>query len=306
MQRFVLLSRALFVLMACFTHFLYAQDQCAVVGWASENGVVSGGGTTTATVVTTDSDLKVANFLPAYTLTTTTSPTGEGTINGAGTYKSGTIMTLTATPASGYIFTGWSGGASGTSTSITVTMNSNQSVTGNFQAQITAPTKYTLSTTAMPGGGGTILGGGTYNEGTAVMVTVTPATGYTFTGWSGDITNTSPSVTITMNSNKSIAANFQTQNNIGVIVRPEKLFSPDNGGNVGAEKWVIENAHLLDGCEIGIYNRQGQKVYSSIGYPTPWDGTVDGKQLPDGAYFYIIRYTDNQKQTGSVTIARLK
>jgi xyloglucan-specific exo-beta-1,4-glucanase len=107
--------------------------------------------------------------------------------------------------------------------------------------------------------------------------------------------------------NKDIAvrANFQIQKT-NVVLRIPKLFSPDNRGDMSTEAWNIENAYLLDGCEIVIYNRQGQKVYSSTGYSTPWDGTSNGKPLPDGAYYYIIRHRDNSKQTGSVTIARLK
>jgi gliding motility-associated-like protein len=109
-----------------------------------------------------------------------------------------------------------------------------------------------------------------------------------------------------MNSNKSVTANFQAQIVTTAIVTPAKIFSPDNKGDIGTETWTIDNAYLLDGCEIVIYNRQGQKVYTSVGYPTPWNGTVNGKPLPDGAYFYIIHFPDNTKKTGSVTIARLK
>jgi gliding motility-associated-like protein/uncharacterized repeat protein (TIGR02543 family) len=131
------------------------------------------------------------------------------------------------------------------------------------------------------------------------------AAGYTFTGWSGDMVGTAPSQTVTMNSDIAIQANFLAQST-EVSVKIPKLFSPDNHGDMSTEAWNIENAYLLDGCEIVIYNRQGQKVYSSTGYTTPWDGTSNGKPLPDGAYFYVIRHPDNSKQTGSVTIARLK
>jgi pectate lyase len=241
-----------------------------------------------------------------YTLSTTAAPTAGGTITGEGTYTSGTVVTVKATPATGYTFTGWSGDASGTDASINVTMSGNKSVTANFQEQVIEPVTYTLSTTSIPTGGGTILGAGTYNEGTVVTVTVTPSIGYTFTGWSGDISDTSPSVTITMNGDKSIIANFDAQSSVSTIVTPQKLFSPDNRGDATTETWLIENAYLLDGCEIIVYNRQGQKVYSSVGYPSPWNGTLDGRPLPDGAYFYIIRYPNQKKQTGSVTIARLK
>jgi uncharacterized repeat protein (TIGR02543 family) len=70
-----------------------------------------------------------------YTLSLTASPTAGGTITAspsASSYASGTVVTLTATPASGYTFTSWSGGASGTSTSTTVTITANTSVTATF------------------------------------------------------------------------------------------------------------------------------------------------------------------------------
>ena len=286
-------------------------------GWSGDAS-----GTSASASVTMNSNKAVtANFQAqssptTYTLTTTVVPTAGGTVTGAGTYNSGTVASLTATPNTGYTFAGWSGDASGTSASVTVTMNSNKAVTANFQAQ-SSPTTYTLTTTVAPTAGGTVTGAGTYNSGTAASLTATPNTGYTFTGWSGDVSGTSASVTVTMNSNKAVTANFQAQKETTTNppdtpsptvdkVKPRKLFSPDNKGDITTETWTIENAYLLDGCEINVFNRQGQKVFSSIGYASQWDGTSNGGPLPDGAYFYIIRYPDNKTQTGSVTIARLK
>lgn len=88
------------------------------------------------------------------------------------------------------------------------------------------------------------------------------------------------------------------------IVKAPELFSPDN--NLVNDNWVIANSYLLDGCEINVYNRQGQKVYSSIGYPTTWNGTYNGQPLPDGAYYYVFKCNNDKKQTGSVTIVRTK
>jgi gliding motility-associated-like protein len=89
------------------------------------------------------------------------------------------------------------------------------------------------------------------------------------------------------------------------LVKPHNLFSPDNQFD-GTNVWVIEHADLLDGCDIVVYNRNGQKVYESKGYPVQWDGTYNNRPVPDGAYFYIITCDGQQTQTGSVTIARLK
>ena len=41
-------------------------------------------------------------------------------------------MQLTAVPAGGYVFSGWSGDASGTTNPLTVTMNANKSITATF------------------------------------------------------------------------------------------------------------------------------------------------------------------------------
>lgn len=85
----------------------------------------SGGGTTTPN---------------SYTLTTAAAPAAGGSVTrnpNASTYTSGTSVTLTAVPASGYTFSGWSGGASGTSTSVNVTITANTTVTANFTAAST-------------------------------------------------------------------------------------------------------------------------------------------------------------------------
>lgn len=268
-------------------------------GWSGDAS-----GTSASTTITMNANKTVtANFqsqsgTTKYTLTTIASPTDGGSITGAGTYDAGSVVTLTAIPSAGYTFTGWSGDASGTASSTTVTISSNKTVTANFSI-----TSFTLSATVVPAAGGSVTGSGTYISGTVVPIEAVAAPGYTFTGWSGDIAGSSSSQTVTMNRDLAIQANFQPE---GDVLKIPKLFSPDNHGDVSTEAWNIVNAYLLDGCDIVIYNRQGQKVYSSTGYASPWDGTSNGKPLPDGAYFYLIRYPDNTKQTGSVTIARLK
>jgi hypothetical protein len=71
-----------------------------------------------------------------YVLTTSVDPTNGGSVTldpAGGTYTSGTVVTATANPASGYEFDHWSGGASGTATSVTITMNSAENIVANFR-----------------------------------------------------------------------------------------------------------------------------------------------------------------------------
>jgi len=77
-----------------------------------------------------------------YTLTISINPENHGYVSlssGENTsvtirinFSPGTSVTLTATPALGYIFSHWEGGASGENASVTIIMNSDKVVTANF------------------------------------------------------------------------------------------------------------------------------------------------------------------------------
>ena len=78
--------------------------------------------------------IKVLRPYTAYTLTTTASPAEGGSISGNddASYRSGSVITLTATPNDGYVFTGWSGGADGTTNPLEVTMDADKTITATF------------------------------------------------------------------------------------------------------------------------------------------------------------------------------
>ena len=82
-------------------------------------------------------------FAPAqtYSISTSAIPAGGGSILRSPdneTYESGTPVTLTAIPASGYIFDGWDS-APGSLPTIEITMNSDKHVTAYFKLQDTTP-----------------------------------------------------------------------------------------------------------------------------------------------------------------------
>ncbi|WP_299108978.1 gliding motility-associated C-terminal domain-containing protein [uncultured Tenacibaculum sp.] len=52
---------------------------------------------------------------------------------------------------------------------------------------------------------------GTYADGTVVALTATPATGYQFDGWSGDVTGNTNPINITMDADKTVTATFSQQ-----------------------------------------------------------------------------------------------
>jgi Fe-S cluster biogenesis protein NfuA len=133
------------------------------------------------------------------------------TITCSQSYTSDTTVTLTATADTDSVFSGWSGGCSGTS-SCTLTVNAIKNVTATFTL------KPRLTVNFAGTGGGTITGNegfscaaGTcsksYTSGTTVKLTATAATGSVFSGWSGACSGTS-SCTLTVNADKSVTATF--------------------------------------------------------------------------------------------------
>ena len=113
------------------------------------------------------------------------------------------VPTLQAgTSGTQYSFTSWSdGGVAAHSINVTAAAT----YTAAFQTQ------YQLTTSASPSAGGSVIpgSGGFYNAGSVVPVSASPNTGYSFTGWTGNVANASTgSTTVTMSAPEAVAANF--------------------------------------------------------------------------------------------------
>lgn len=81
------------------------------------------------------------------------------------------------------------------------------------------------------------------------------------------------------------------------------IFSP-NGDGIH-DTWVIPYLDSYPGCTVEIVNRYGYLIYRSIGYPTPWDGKVNGRDVPVGTYYYVIDPKNGRKKkAGYVDIIR--
>jgi gliding motility-associated-like protein len=87
------------------------------------------------------------------------------------------------------------------------------------------------------------------------------------------------------------------------LVTVPNVFSP-NGDGIH-DIWKIPNLSDYPGSTVEVFNRYGQQVFYSLGYNTPWNGTLNGKPLPDGTYYYVIQLKNGFKPlSGSVTILR--
>ncbi len=135
-------------------------------------------------------------------------------------------------------------------------------------------------------------------------------TGLTFTYWKD------AAATITLPEPNAVAINgiyyieASTAGNCSVIdpvkvtiqiPPPPNAFSP-NGDGVH-DLWEIPALTTYPLCEVKVFDRYGRLLFQSVGYNTPWDGRYNGKALPLGTYYYVIKPSDKIATiSGSVTI----
>ncbi len=82
-----------------------------------------------------------------------------------------------------------------------------------------------------------------------------------------------------------------------------KKFITPNGDNSN-DKWVLDpDITRYEFCKLIILSNAGQKIFEIIGYQNDWDGTHDGRSLPQDVYYYLCD-CGSKKETGSITIIR--
>ena len=92
-----------------------------------------------------------------------------------------------------------------TSPTYTFTVTSSQTpLVANFVVS------YSVTVSASPSNGGSVTGGGNFNDGSNVTVTATPNTGFAFVNWTqnGTGVSTLASYTFTLIANRTLVANF--------------------------------------------------------------------------------------------------
>ncbi|WP_242344657.1 InlB B-repeat-containing protein [Anaeromyxobacter terrae] len=174
--------------------------------------------------------------LASYPLTVATAGSGRGTVTGDGiscttgstagctvsvpNASPSPAVTLTATPATGYVFSSWSGCTSVAGNVCTVSMTGAKSVTATF---LPPPRVLTVKTAGT--GRGTVTGEGIScttgsTEGctasvpnttpaTSVTLTAAPEAGWTLYSWSGCTTMSGNVCTVSMDAAKTVTATFQ-------------------------------------------------------------------------------------------------
>jgi parallel beta-helix repeat protein len=252
-------------------------------GWSFANWSVNASGSANPVTITMDDNKAVtANYTQnEYTLMVTTD---HGTVNrdNPGPYHYGDKVQLTSVPDTGWSFANWTGNASGSTNPVTITMDGNKSVTANYTQN-----EYTLTITSDHG---TVNrdNPGPYHYGDVIQLTAVPDVGWSFVNWTGDSSGSTNPISITINGNKAVTANY-TQN---IVI----------SGNAGV------------GSAILSYNDGGSKTVTAdlsgnyaITVPYNWSGTITPSKAsytfspPSRTYTNVVANQTGQNFTAKTT-----
>ncbi len=190
----------------------------------------------------------VPNTDVTYTATFAPIPTGSivltcndedyGTVSGAGTYATGSTISIAATPSLGYRFIKWDDDVSQPTRLIPVTSGGT-----NLQAIFEAiPIQLTVSVHGNTGG--TVTGGGSYTYGDAITITATAQSGYRFKEWNDGVITSSRTISISAEA-RIYAAFFEPISTITVEAH-EGTYGQVNGSgtySVGQQVTISAQPH---------------------------------------------------------------
>ena len=210
----------------------------------------------------------VSSGVTEYTISVSANPEEGGAVTGGGTYQQGQSCTVSATAATGYTFTNWTENGTEVSTNASYTFNvtGNRTLVANFTA---IPQEYTITVSANPTNGGTVTGGGTYQEGQSCTVSATPAANYSFTNWTenGNVVSTNASYTFTVNDTRTLVANFTAQTyTITATANPTNGGTVAGGGTFNYGQSCTLTATPATGYNFVRWTKNGLQVSTNANY----------------------------------------
>ncbi len=237
--------------------------------FANWSGDLSGNANPDSLIINSNKQI-TGRFIPTYTLTTVVDSGGVISLspnNPGGVFDSATVVTLTATADSGFVFDSWSGNLSGTESIDSLTMNTDKSVTAVFTKLAELQFTVTIDTVG-PGVITPSPNDTAYDGGTIVEYTATPDSGARFVGWSGDLSGTANPDSLTIDENKAIT---------GTFIRQYLLtLNGDAGGAITT---------VPDTSGGAIYDSLTQIIFTATpdsGYRfASWSGDLSGTASPD-------------------------
>ena len=290
-------------------------DQCTVeatanegytfINWTTENGEEASTNARYTFIVSSDRTL-VANFqVQSYTISVYADPTSGGSVSGGGTYNHGESCTVSATANNGYTFTNWTedGNVVSSNANYTFTVTDDRTLVANFQVQ--APNTYNINVSANPPAGGTVDGGGSYQQGQQCTVTANENEGYTFLRWTenGNQVSTNLSYTFTVTGNRTLVAQFQANTyTISVSANPSNGGTVTGGGTYNYDQSCTVTATPSAGYVFANWTENGNVVSTQANYTF----TVNGNRTLVANFTYVpptytISVSPNPSNGGSVS-----
>ena len=140
------------------------------------------------------------------------------------------------------------------------------------------------------------------------QITLTAPTGFSSYMWNGQLGGRSyvvkslgtVSLVVTDQNNCTASETINITSHCNAINMPNTITPNGDGVN---DTWEISGINNESKTTVTIFNRLGTVVFTSRGYPTPWNGEYQGRKLPMGTYYYIISTSGNKQiLSGSITI----
>jgi len=185
------------------------------------------------------------------------------------TFAYSTEVQLTATPNNGWVFSNWTGDASGTQDVIFVSMDGDKNIEANFD-NITHRLSVQVNGQGSVNGPANQGGSGVYPFGTNVQLTAVPEQGWVFAGWSGAVSSKFNPVNVVMDQNKTVTVNF-------VQVPSQKRILPLGDsvtkGVPNSYRYTLYN--LLKGTGFN-FSYIGTLNSNPANYPGVWDTKHEG------------------------------
>ena len=205
-----------------------------------------------------------------------TIPAGSGnfTVNAqegsyVGISQNNVLKGVGLVPASGSVSVPYSGVTSGSQVRIVVTKPQRQPYIQDINVSSTQ--NYTVTVSANPTNGGTVTGGGTYQQGQSCTVSASANAGFNFTNWTenGTVVSTNANYSFTVTTNRTLVANFEAlpQNyTVTVSANPNNAGTVSGGGTYQEGQSCTVRATANIGYAFTNWTENGNVVSTNAAY----------------------------------------